>query len=67
MLTWNTQSPELDPQYHTGRWYLPVVLALWRWRQEKQEFKAMLLYREFEASLGYLSHSLTEGKKTSFY
>lgn len=30
---------------------VPVILALWRWRQADQRFEVFL--REFEASLGY--------------
>lgn len=32
-------------------WCVPVILALWRWRQAGQRFE--VFFREFEALLGY--------------
>lgn len=32
---------------------MSIILTLGKWRQEDQDFKARLVYREFEANLGY--------------
>jgi hypothetical protein len=48
-----------------GGWYVTEIPALRMWKQEGQEFKAILNYRPLEASLGYLrSHKGNLNKKT---
>lgn len=55
----------LIPGHHINWvwWYKPVILALRKWRQEDFQFKVILQYFEFEASLRYLGACLKKQNK----